>query len=643
MLSITLPDGSVKAFHNPISGLDLAFSIGEGLGKAALAIKLDDKICDLDTVITHNTQAEILTLNSQDQDILPLLRHDCAHIMAQAVQELYPNTHIGFGPAIEDGFYYDFAREEPFNPDDFPIIEKRMGEIITRDLKIQREVWDRKQARAHFLGSGEKLKAEHVDTLPEDATITIYRQGNWLDLCRGPHLPSTGHLGFAFRLTRVAGSYWRGNVKGPRLQRIYGTCWRNQSELKAYIDRVAEAERRDHRRLGRSMNLFHIQEEAAGGIFWHEKGWCLYRLIENYIRQRLDKAGYIEVKTPSLIHRSLWERSGHWDKFRGHMFVLFDDQDNPLALKPMNCPAHVQIFRQTLHSYRDLPLRMAEFGSCHRFEPSGSLHGLMRVRSFIQDDAHIFCTEEQVASETQAFIKLLLSVYHDFGFDNIEIRFADRPPIRAGDDRIWDRAELALTQATDQLDCEIITNPGEGAFYGPKLEFVLKDAIGRSWQCGTLQVDFVLPDRLEAAYISADNTRCRPVMLHRAILGSLERFIGILIEHYAGQLPLWLAPIQVVVVTVGESVIDYAQKVLALLKQNKLRVVLDSRSETVSYKIREHSLAKIPALIVLGSHESRDQKVTIRYFGEKQQQILTLPDAIDILCKKASPPEIRSR
>ena len=635
-VNITLPDGSVRRFDAAVSGAEIAASIGPGLAKAALAIKVDGEVRDLATVIDRDAAVAIVTL--KDDDALELIRHDAAHVLAEAVQELYPGTQITFGPATEDGFYYDFHRDEPFTPDDFERIEKRMAEIVDRNETIEREVWDRAEAIRHFKAIGETFKAEWVGELPEDDELSIYAQGNWSDLCRGPHLPSTGKLPKAFKLMKVAGTNWRGDVNNAQLQRIYGTAWRDQKELKAYLHRLEEAEKRDHRRIGREMELFHIQEEAVGSVFWHPKGWTLYRTAEDHMRRRLDDAGYVEVKTPQLIDRTLWERSGHWEKFREHMFTVEDEHDRMLAIKPMNCPGHVQIFKQGIKSYRDLPIRMAEFGSCHRNEPSGALHGLMRVRAFTQDDAHIFCTEEQIESETKIFIDLLAGIYRDFGYDDFVIKFADRPPVRAGEDAVWDRAEKALKDATDAAGVEVIMNPGEGAFYGPKLEFVLRDAIGRDWQCGTHQVDFVLPERLDASYVAEDGSKQRPVMLHRAILGSFERFLGVTIEHFAGRFPLWLAPVQVAVATITSDADDYAKTVKAQLDAAGLRAVLDIRNEKINYKVREHSLQKVPVILVLGKREADEGTVTIRRLGQKEQESLALDRAVDTLKSESMSP-----
>ncbi|MEM7652309.1 MAG: threonine--tRNA ligase [Pseudomonadota bacterium] len=642
MPSITLPDGSIKEFDQPVSGADIAASIGPGLAKAALALRIDGETRDLATVITEDTTVEIVTAKSDDEIVLSLLRHDAAHILAEAAQELYPGTQITFGPATEDGFYYDFARNEPFTPEDLEKIEEKMHEIVKRDEAITREIWDRDQVRQWFIDNGEAFKAEWSQEIPADEEISIYKQGDWLDMCTGPHLPSTGKLGHAFKLLRVSGAYWRGDPKNPQLQRIYGTAWRSEKELKAYLHRVEEAEKRDHRKLGRALDLFHIQEEAVGSVFWHPKGWTLYRAVEDYMRRRQEQDGYVEVKTPQLVDRALWERSGHWDKFRDNMFLAQDgkgeESERVMALKPMNCPGHVQIFRHGIKSYRDLPLRMAEFGSCHRFEPSGALHGIMRVRAFTQDDAHIFCREDQIMEESQKFITLLSSVYRDFGFSEFSIKFSDRPDVRAGSDDVWDRAEAALKEAVDASGMEYTLNPGEGAFYGPKLEFVLRDAIGRDWQCGTLQADFVLPERLDADYTDADGSRKRPVMLHRAIIGSFERFLGILIENFAGKFPIWLSPVQVVVATITNDVDDYAKEVHAALETAGLRAELDVRPEKINYKVREHSVAKTPVIFVVGGREAEDRKVAIRRLGSQGQTISQMDMAIASLREEAQPP-----
>jgi threonyl-tRNA synthetase len=636
-IAVTLPDGSVRQFARGTTGGDIAAAIGPGLAKAAVAIKLDGEAKDLSAPINHDAKIAILTRDAPEA--VEIIRHDAAHVMAEAVKELYPETQVTFGPATETGFYYDFARATPFTPDDLVKIEQRMHEIVDRDEKITREERSRDDAAEFFAELGEKYKAEWVHEIPKDAVISLYRQGNFVDLCAGPHLPSTGKLGHAFKLTKVAGAYWRGDARNAQLQRVYGTAWANDKELKQYLFQIEEAEKRDHRRLGRELDLFHQQEEAVGAVFWHPKGWTLYRTIESYVRRRIEAVGYVEVRTPQLVDRSLWEASGHWEKFHEHMFTVKDeDSDRVLAIKPMNCPCHVQIFRQGLHSYRELPLRMAEFGSCHRNEPSGALHGIMRVRAFTQDDAHIFCTEDQITAESVAFCELLLSVYRDFGFKDVSVKFSDRPPTRAGADEVWDKAEAALRHAVEAAGLPYTMNPGEGAFYGPKLEFVLRDALGRDWQCGTLQVDFVMPERLGASYIGEDGQRHTPVMLHRAILGSLERFIAILIEEYAGRFPLWLAPTQAMVLTNTDEANTYAKEVQAACLAAGLRVGIDLANEKINYKVREHSLAKIPALLVVGKREEQEKAVAIRRLGSKDQEFLELGEAIARLKAEAVPP-----
>ena len=635
MVAITLKDGSVRRFDGPVAGSEIARAIGPRLAKDALAIMVDGEMKDLAQIVARDAKVEIVT--REDPRALELLRHDAAHVMAEAVQELYPGTQVTFGPATETGFYYDFARNEPFTPEDLEKIEARMHEIVRRDEPIERSVLPREEAIRFFADKGEKYKAEHIESLPREEEISLYRQGGFIDLCTGPHLPSTGKLGHGFKLMKLAGAYWRGDAKNDQLQRIYGTAWPDEKQLEAYLHQLEEAEKRDHRRLGREMDLFHQQEEAAGSVFWHPKGWTLWRTLEAYMRRRLEAGGYVEIKTPQLLDRSLWEASGHWEKFREAMFTA-ESEDKVLALKPMNCPCHVQIFRQGIKSYRDLPLRMAEFGSCHRNEPSGALHGLMRVRAFTQDDAHIFCTEDQITAETKIFCDLLISIYRDLGFDQVIVRFADRPPRRAGADAIWDKAEAALKEATAAAGVETVMNPGEGAFYGPKLEFVLRDAIGRDWQCGTLQVDFVLPERLDASYIGEDGQKHRPVMLHRAILGSFERFLGVLIEHYAGRFPLWLAPVQAVVATITQDADAYAGRVLAAAQSAGLRVEADLRNEKINYKVREHSLAKVPVLLVVGKREAEAGKVALRRLGGEAQEVLALDDAIHRLKSEARAP-----
>ena len=641
MINVTLPDGAVRELPDGASPMDLAEGISKSLAKKAIIAKVDGEEWDLTRPLDGDSRVELITRDMPEA--LEVIRHDSAHILAQAVQELFPGTQVTIGPSIEDGFYYDFARDEPFSTEDFEAIEKRMGEIVDRDLPFVREVWDRNDAIAHFETMGEKYKAELISDLPENEVITIYRQGDWIDLCRGPHLPSTGKIGKSFKLMKVAGAYWRGDHRNAMLQRIYGTAWADDKQLKAHLMRLEEAEKRDHRRVGKAMDLFHMQEEARGQVFWHDKGWTLYRTLESYMRRRLEEANYEEVKTPSLIDRSLWEKSGHWEKFRENMFTAQTEDGEVLALKPMNCPAHVQIFRTGQKSYRDLPLRMAEFGSCSRYEPSGALHGLMRVRGFVQDDAHIFCLENQIESETAEFIALLNSVYEDLGFEDFVVKFSDRPETRAGSDETWDKAEKALKDATQAAGVEMILNPGEGAFYGPKLEFVLRDAIGRDWQCGTLQVDFVLPDRLDAEFVGEDNDKHRPVMLHRAILGSFERFIGILIENYSGKFPLWLAPLQIVVATITSEADGYGEEVAAALRKAGLRVKTDLRNEKINYKVREHSVGKVPVIAVVGMKEAENRQVALRFLGEgnKQQEILGLDEAAQRLAESATPPDLK--
>ncbi|SMF06832.1 threonyl-tRNA synthetase [Tistlia consotensis] len=639
MVAITLPDGTVRRFEGPVTGLELAESIGPGLAKAALAVTVEGEPRDLARPIEQDATVEIVT--ARHPYALELVRHDCAHVLAQAVQELFPGTQITFGPATDDGFYYDFYREQPFSTDDFAAIEARMAEIVDRDLPIAREVWDKASAHSFFKETGESFKAEWALALPDGEPITFYRQGDWIDLCRGPHLPSTGKLPKAFKLMKLAGAYWRGDARNPQLQRIYGTAWLTEKDLKAHLTMIEEAEKRDHRRLGREMDLFHLQEEAVGSTFWHPAGWTLYRTVEAYMRRRLERGGYVEVKTPQLIDRALWEASGHWEKFREHMFIA-ESEERVLAVKPMNCPGHVQIFKQGITSYRDLPIRMAEFGSCHRNEPSGALHGLMRVRAFTQDDAHIFCTEDQIVSETKVFCELLQSIYRDFGFPEVKVKFSDRPEKRAGSDATWDKAEAALKHATEEAGLSFTLNPGEGAFYGPKLEFVLQDAIGRDWQCGTLQVDFVLPERLDAVYVGEDGAKHRPVMLHRAILGSFERFLAILIENFAGRFPLWLAPRQVVVCPITSDADVYAEEVRAALAARGLRAETDLRNEKINYKVREHSHAKVPVIAVVGRREAEQRTVTLRRLGVEQQESLALDAAVITLIGEASPPDLRA-
>ncbi|MCG7363377.1 threonine--tRNA ligase [Roseomonas sp. ACRSG] len=643
MPAITLPDQSVRQFDGTVTGTTVAASIGPGLAKAALAMQVDGKLRDLSANIEGDAQVRFIT--RKDPEALEMIRHDAAHVLAEAVQELFPGTQVTIGPSIENGFYYDFARNEPFTPDDLPKIEAKMREIVSRNASFLREEWPREQAIAFFESKGERYKAELIRDLPESETISIYRQGEWLDLCRGPHMRSTGDIGGAFKLMKVAGAYWRGDHRNAMLSRIYGTAWRDGKELDAYLHQLEEAERRDHRRIGKEMGLFHLQEEAAGSIFWHPKGWRLYTTVQDYMRRRLDAGGYQEVKTPQLLDRKLWEASGHWEKYRENMFLAtVDDEsekDRILALKPMNCPCHVQIFNHGLRSYRELPMRMAEFGACHRYEPSGALHGIMRVRAFTQDDAHIFCTEEQIAAETVEFVALLSQIYKDFGFSDFRVKFSDRPEKRAGDDATWDRSEGALKEACRIAGVEYELNPGEGAFYGPKLEFVLRDAIGRDWQCGTLQVDFVLPERLDAVYVGEDGNRHRPVMLHRAILGSFERFLGILIEEHAGRFPLWLAPVQVAVATIVDEAAPFAKEVAAAFRKAGLSVELDLRNEKINRKVVDHIEQRVPVLAVIGRREAEEGKVVLRRLPGREQVTMTLAEAVEALAAEASAPDLR--
>ncbi len=640
MINITFPDGAVKQFESPVTGLEIATGISKGLAKDAIAIRVNGELWDLTREMTKDATIELVT--KKQEEALEIIRHDAAHLMAQAVQELYPGTQVTIGPAIENGFYYDFYREESFTLEDFEKIEKRMRYLVDANIEIVREEWDRDKAIAFFKGLGEEYKAELIEEIPAGETITLYRQGNFIDLCRGPHLPSTAKIGKSFKLMKLAGAYWRGDSNNVMLQRIYGTAWANDKQLADYLTMLEEAEKRDHRRLGKQMALFHLQPESPGGVFWHPKGWAIYQALQGYMRKRLTQGGYKEVNTPILVDRKLWELSGHWDKFREDMFTTEDgDQDSAMAMKPMNCPCHVQIFKQGTKSYRDLPLRMAEFGCCHRNEASGALHGLMRVRAMVQDDAHIFCTEDQIVSETKEFCRLLKLIYKDFGFDSIHVRFSDRPDVRAGSDETWDKAENALLEATKATGLEYVVNPGEGAFYGPKLEFILKDAIGREWQCGTFQVDFVLPERLDATYIGEDGEKHRPVMLHRAILGTFERFMGILIENYGGRFPLWLAPTQVAIVPVSMDNNNYAQSVYDQLTAAGLRCEIDLRNEKMNYKIREYSHGKVPVIFVVGRREAEEKTVAIRRLGSNGQEILALDAAIDTLGTEALSPADR--
>src|SRR6201996_7399621 len=639
MIDLVFPDGNVRQFPEGVTGREVAASIAKSLEKKAALVKLDGKLLDLERPLTRGGRIEIVTRESADALDTP--RHDASHIMAEAVQELFPGTQVTIGPSIEDGFYYDFARAEPFSLDDLAAIEAKMKEIVDRDEAISREVWKRDEAIAHFKSIGEAYKAEIIEGIPAGEDVSVYRQGDWKDLCRGPHFPSTKFVGKAFKLTKLAGAYWRGDHRNAQLQRIYGTAWASEADLEAYIHRIEEAEKRDHRKIGRAMDLFHLQEEAKGMIFWHPKGWTLFRTLENYMRRRLDDDGYVEVKAPQLMDRELWERSGHWQKFSHAMFTCQTEEDEILAVKPMNCPGHVQIFNFGQKSYRDLPLRMAEFGSCHRYEPSGGLHGILRVRSFVQDDAHIFCREDQIEDETTRFAALLHVIYKDLGVELHSVKLALRPDLRAGTDETWDKAEQKLERAAlAAMNVPLEKLPGEGAFYGPKLEFHLKDAIGRTWQCGTLQLDFVLPERLDAEYVAEDGSKQRPVMLHRAICGSLERFIGVMIENFAGAFPLWLAPVQVTVATITSDAEDYAREVAQVLRAQGLRVETDLRNEKINYKVREHSLAKVPVLAVVGRREAETGHVALRRLGSDGQQVIALEDAAIGLAREADPPDV---
>ena len=634
---ITLPNKDKKNYKNPVTALQIASEISPRLASDAFVAEVNGELWDLNRTIEKDSTVSILT--SKNKETLDLIRHDAAHIMAEAVLELFPETQVTIGPSIENGFYYDFYREKKFNLSDLEIIEKRMHEIVDRDEEIIREVWSRKQALDFFKKNNEKFKVELVGAIPDKETVTFYRQGNFIDLCRGPHAPSTKKLGHSFKLTKLAGSYWRGDSKNAVLQRIYGTAFLNEKDLKNHLLMIEEAEKRDHRKIGKELGLFHLQEEAVGSVFWHKKGWSIFLEIEAYMRRKL-KETYEEVKTPQVIDRSLWEKSGHWDKFQEHMFMAKGDDEKTLALKPMNCPGHVQIYKQGLKSYKDLPIRMSEFGSCHRNEPSGALHGIMRVRQFTQDDAHIFCMNSQITDECVKFCELLQQIYKDFGFAGLKVKFSDRPEVRAGDDTTWDKAEEALLTAVKAANISFTLNPGEGAFYGPKLEFVLTDAIGRDWQCGTLQVDFVLPERLGAFYVDADGQKKHPVMLHRAILGSLERWIGILIEQYSGRMPLWLAPTQVVICSIIDSVNDYVIEIKKSLDQLNIRNEIDTRNEKIGYKIREHSNNAVPIILVVGNQEKENNSVAVRYLGSKKQEIVNLQDFVENTYNKCLPPDV---
>jgi threonyl-tRNA synthetase len=608
MPAITLPDGSRRSFDHPVSVLEVASDIGPGLAKAALAGRVEDKLVDTSYVIDRDAELAIIT--DKDDDGLEIIRHSTAHLLAQAVKELFPDAQVTIGPTVQDGFYYDFAYERPFTPEDLKAIEAKMSELAKSDLPVSRSVMSRDKAVAFFRGIGEDYKAQIIEAIPADEELSLYTQGDFTDLCRGPHVPSTGRLK-AFKLMKLAGAYWRGDSRNEMLQRVYGTAWKDKKELKAYLHRLEEAEKRDHRKLGKAMDLFHTQDEAPGMVFWHDKGWQIYLVIEDYIRQKLRRNGYQEVHTPQIIDRSLWEKSGHWGKFRADMFTT-SSENRDYAIKPMNCPAHIQIYNHGLKSYRDLPLRLAEFGSCHRNEPSGTLHGLMRVRNFVQDDAHIFCTEDQIMSEVSDFIDLLYEVYRDFGFDEVLVKLSTRPEQRVGEDALWDKAERALEETLDYKHLDWQLQPGEGAFYGPKIEFSLRDCLNRVWQLGTIQLDFSMPGSLGAYYIDEDNTKKVPVMLHRAILGSLERFIGILIEHYAGALPLWLSPVQVMVMNITDHQAPYVERVAEALRESGLRVETDLRNEKIGFKIREHTIARVPYLLVVGDREMEQESVAVR-------------------------------
>ncbi len=641
MIKVTLPDGSARDLPQGATPLDLANDISKSLAKASMFAKVNGE--DWDLTRPFDGDSEVALITRKDEEALELVRHDTAHVLAQAVQDLFPGTQVTIGPAIEDGFYYDFARDEPFSTEDFEAIEKRMREIIDADLPFEREVWERDAAIAKFEEMGESFKAELIRDLPENETITIYRQGEWFDLCRGPHLPSTGKIGKAFKLMKVAGAYWRGDHRNTQLQRIYGTAWLDDKQLKAHLHRLEEAEKRDHRRLGKQMELFHFQEEGPGSIFWHPNGWMLFQMLISYMRRRQEGAGYVEINTPDLLDYSLWETSGHAEKFGENMYSTVMPDERKYALKPMNCPGGVQVYNVGQRSYRDLPLRMAEFGKVHRYEPSGALHGMMRVRHFTQDDAHIFCTPEQLQDECLKVVDLILDIYKDFGFDDVRIKFSDRPEARIGDDAVWDKSEEALKHALDATGLEYGYNPGEGAFYGPKLEFVLRDAIGRDWQCGTLQVDFNLPERFDVTFTGEDGEKHRPVMLHRALFGSLERFTGILIEHYAGKLPFWLAPRQVVVATITSDADAYAEDVRAAMAAAGIRVETDLRNEKINYKVREHSVGKVPVIAVVGRKEADDGAVALRFLGEegKTQEVMSLDAAIELLKDRALAPDLK--
>ena len=637
MISISLSDGKIKKYKSPVTGNQIAKDIAPSLFKKALAAQVDGEYKDLNVEIAKDSNVKIITID--DDYALELLRHDSAHCMAMAVQQLFPGTQVTIGPVIENGFYYDFARDEPFSDSDLVKIEKKMYEIIEQDPKTTREVWDRNKAIKHFKNLGEHYKAEIIDSIPKNEEVSIYFHGPWHDLCRGPHLPSLGKIGKAFKLMKVAGAYWRGDSNNKMLQRIYGTCWKTKKDLDDYLHRIEEAEKRDHRKLGKALDLFHFQEESPGAVFWHQKGWSLFQSLVKFMREKQNDAGYLEVNTPEMLDKTLWEKSGHWDKFQEYMYTT-DADKKTFAIKPMNCPGHVQVFNQGLKSYKDLPLKISEFGKVHRYEPSGALHGLMRVRAFTQDDAHIFCTQEQITEESLKVTNLILDIYKSFGFENVKLKFSDRPDKRVGSDIIWDQSEKALLDAIKASGLKYEVNKGEGAFYGPKIEFVLIDAIGREWQCGTLQVDFNLPGRLDATYVADNGSKQVPVMLHRAMFGSLERFIGILIEHHAGKFPFWLAPDQVAVLPISSEQNDYAFKLKMLLEKKGLRSIIDNRNEKINYKIRDHSVSKIPVLMICGAKEVQNRTITIRRFGLEQQQTMSLDEAMDKLPLESRTPSI---
>ena len=638
MLTIKLPDGNNLKFPKEVTGLEIAEKISKSLYKEALIMSVNGELKDLYFSIKEDSLVKIFT--AKDPEGLEVIRHDAAHIMAMAVQELYPGTQVTIGPVIENGFYYDFARKDPFTDEDLKKIEKRMSEIIDKDVKTRREVWDRDKAIKHFKKIGEKYKAEIIESIPESEELSIYHHGDtWHDLCRGPHLLSSGKIGKAFKLTKVSGAYWRGDSINEMLQRIYGTGWATKKDLDDYLRRIEEAEKRDHRKLGKEMDLFHFREESPGSVFWHEKGWALFQKLISYLRAKQGKAGYKEVNTPEVLDRLLWEKSGHWEKYGENMYTSQTPDEKVFAIKPMNCPGHIQVFNQGLKSYRDLPLRITEFGKVHRYEPSGALHGLLRVRAFTQDDAHIFCSEDQITSECLNVTNLILDIYKDLGFENVILKYADRPEIRVGEDHVWDKAEASLLEAVKATKLEYSINKGEGAFYGPKIEFVLRDAIGRDWQCGTLQVDFVLPDRLDANYIGEDGNKHRPVMLHRACLGSFERFIGILIESFAGRLPFWLAPRQVVVAAIVSDANDYCENVVSALRAKGIRAEVDLRNEKINYKVREHSVSKVPVILACGMKEITNQTVSVRRLGEKHTKVTQLTEIINQLTEEAKSPD----